>query len=111
MKLYLKIHLIISLLIGSIFFYEGRYSNILLKSETTYDRYDVNFISNFNKLNPKHWLVLLSNNNYQNLYHSIYNALILSKNSNKDLATYFAVLNLNKLQIEDQNKIFYLLTK
>jgi len=111
MKLYLKIHLLVSLFLGVIFFYENNHSNIFLKPEISYDNYRESFISSFNQLNPKHWLVLLFNNNYSNLYHTTYNALKLSKEGNKDLATYFAIKNFNNLKIEDQNKILYLLSE
>ena len=106
MRKIISINLFISILLLSLVFsYNSNLPNKLNVNNIV--NYQYNYLTSFNRLDFRHWGILLFNNNYEANGEIIYNAIYLSSNQKKfrDLSLYKLVEKYQELNISEKNKI------
>jgi len=107
MRKIISINLLISILLLSlVFLFNSNFPNKLNVKKII--NYQQNYLTNFNRLDFRHWGITMFSNNNEANGEIIYNALYLSSNQKKfrDLSLYKLVEEHQKLNISEKNKIY-----
>ena len=81
--------------------------NLPNKFNVNNNNYQLNYLTNLNQLDFRHWGILLFDKNKKSNAESIYNAIYLSSNQKKyrDASLFRYVQEYRKLHISEKNKI------
>ena len=110
MRKIISINLFISILLLSLVF--SLNSNLPNKLNVkNIANYQHNYLTNFNRLDFRHWAIPLFNNNIKTNYESIYNAIYLSSNQKnfRNISYYIYVEEYQNLNNIEKKKILHLL--